>query len=133
MKTQPFEPSGPSPRSRPSPDFHRQPLTSGWSHRQERRPYTEGPSQQRPSYAQVLSQQTPSAAAAQELSISDVGDIKQLLRLLCNKMKLKSTMIDHNTMIIIIVIISLSIVVIVSFTILLLYTILLVIIHNDLF
>ncbi len=56
VRTQPFEPSGPSSRSRPSQDLHRQPMTSGWSHRQQER-YTEGPSQQRPSYAQVLSQQ----------------------------------------------------------------------------
>ncbi len=56
VRTQPFEPSGPSSRSRPPQDLHRQPMTSGWSHRQQER-YTEGPSQQRPSYAQVLSQQ----------------------------------------------------------------------------
>ncbi|KAF4100082.1 hypothetical protein G5714_018278 [Onychostoma macrolepis] len=74
VRMRPFEPSGPSSRSRPPQDLHRQPMTSGWSHRQqERQLYTEGPSQQKPSYAQVLSQQTPSAAAAQELSISDVG------------------------------------------------------------
>ncbi len=67
--------------------IHRQAMTSGWCHRQhERQPYTEGPSQRRPSYAQVLSQQTSSAAAAQELSISDVGEIRRLLSLLCNKM-----------------------------------------------
>ncbi len=87
VRTQPFEPSGPSSRSRPPQDLHRQAMTSGWCHRQhERQPYTEGPSQRRPSYAQVLSQQTSSAAAAQELSICDVGEIRRLLSLLCNKM-----------------------------------------------
>ncbi|KAF4100909.1 hypothetical protein G5714_019105 [Onychostoma macrolepis] len=54
VRMQPFEPSGPSSRSRPPQDLHRQPMTSGWSHRQqERQPYTEGPSQQKPSYAQI--------------------------------------------------------------------------------
>ncbi|KAL1261519.1 hypothetical protein QQF64_006784 [Cirrhinus molitorella] len=93
VRLQPFEPSGPSSRSRPPQELHRPPMTSGWSHRhQERQPYTEGlsqhhgPSQQTPSYAQVVSQQTPSAAAAQELSINDMGEIKHLLSLLCNKM-----------------------------------------------
>ncbi|KAF4099047.1 hypothetical protein G5714_021077 [Onychostoma macrolepis] len=71
VRMQPFEPSGPSSRSRPPQDLHRQPMTSGWSHRQqEKQPYTEGPSQQRPSYAQITA--TPSAAAAQELSITDL-------------------------------------------------------------
>ncbi|RXN13242.1 hypothetical protein ROHU_009827 [Labeo rohita] len=90
---QPFEPSGPSSHSRLPQELQRQPMTSEWSHRQqERQPYTKGlsqrrgPSQQTPSYAQVLSQQTPTSAAAQELSTSDVGEIKRLLSLLCNKM-----------------------------------------------
>lgn len=88
VRMQPFEASGPSSHSRPPRDFHRQPRTSGWSHRQqESQLYTEGRSQRRtPSYAQVLSQQTPSSSAQELLPVSDVGEIKRLLSLLCNKM-----------------------------------------------
>lgn len=95
MRMQPFDPSGPSPHSRPPQDLQRRPTTSRWSHRQqERRPHTEappqrhppGPPQQTPTYAQVVSRQQPPSSSAHELSSSDVGEIKRLLSLLCNKM-----------------------------------------------
>ncbi|KAK9978807.1 hypothetical protein ABG768_020545 [Culter alburnus] len=95
MRMQPFDPSGPSPHSRPPQDLRRRPTTSRWSHRQqERRPHAEappqrhppGPPQQTPTYAQVVSRQQPPSSSAHELSSSDVGEIKRLLSLLCNKM-----------------------------------------------
>ncbi|KAL1260033.1 hypothetical protein QQF64_007860 [Cirrhinus molitorella] len=45
VRLQPFEPSGPSSRSRPPQELHRPPMTSGWPHRHQERQHTEGLSQ----------------------------------------------------------------------------------------